>query len=113
MLTNITPQLAWALLLAAGALEVIWSLSMKASEGFTRHAYTAITLAVAWVSFALLGIAMKHLPVGTAYAVWTGIGAIGTALLGMVLFKEPVTGARITCLALIVCGMVGLKFFSE
>jgi quaternary ammonium compound-resistance protein SugE len=113
MLTNITPQLAWALLLAAGALEVIWSLSMKASEGFTRHAYTAITLAVAWVSFALLGIAMKHLPVGTAYAVWTGIGAIGTALLGMVLFKEPVTGARITCLALIVCGIVGLKFFSE
>jgi quaternary ammonium compound-resistance protein SugE len=113
MSVTVTPQIAWVLLLAAGTLEIVWSLSMKASDGFTRHRYTAITFVAAWVSFALLGLAMKQLPVGTAYAVWTGIGAIGAALLGMVLFKEPVTGARIGCLALIVCGILGLKLFSE
>jgi quaternary ammonium compound-resistance protein SugE len=101
---------AWALLLVAGLLEVVWSASMKASEGFTRHAYTAVTLVAAWLSFWLLGIAMKSLPLGTAYAVWTGIGAVGAAILGMLIFKEPATAGRIICIAAIVGGILGLKF---
>jgi len=84
-----TPSTAWALLLLAGLLEIVWSTSMKASDGFTRHVYTGITLVAAWLSFGLLGLAMKSLPLGTAYAVWTGIGAVGAAVLGVVLFKEP------------------------
>ena len=100
---------AWALLLIAGVLEIVWSSSMKASEGFTKQFYTGITLAAAWISFWLLGIAMKSLPLGTAYAVWTGIGAVGAAIIGMVIFKEPATAARILCIAAIVGGIVGLK----
>lgn len=109
---SITPNLAWILLAAAGALEVVWAVSMKASAGFTRHAFTAITLVAAWASFALLGIAMKHLPVGTAYAVWTGIGAIGAAVLGILFFGEPASAIRVGCIALIVLGILGLKFAS-
>jgi len=101
---------AWTLLLIAGVLEIIWSSSMKASEGFTKHFYTGITLATAGISFWLLGLAMKSLPLGTAYAVWTGIGAVGAAIIGMVIFKEPATAARILCIAAIVGGIVGLKF---
>jgi len=100
---------AWSLLLVAGLLEVAWSTSMKASEGFTKHVYTGVTLAAAWLSFWLLGLAMKSLPLGTAYAVWTGIGAVGAAVLGMVFFKEPATAARILCIAAIVGGILGLK----
>ena len=101
---------AWTLLLIAGVLEIIWSSSMKASEGFTKHFYTAITLATAGISFWLLGLAMKSLPLGTAYAVWTGIGAVGAAIIGMVIFKEPATAARTLCIAAIVGGIVRLKF---
>ena len=97
------------MLLIAGVLEIVWSTSMKASEGFTKHLYTGITFIAAWLSFWLLGLAMKTLPLGTAYAVWTGIGAVGAAILGMVLFKEPATAARILCIAAIVGGIVGLK----
>ena len=100
---------AWTLLLIAGVLEIVWSSSMKASEGFTNHFYTGITLAAAWISFWLLGLAMKSLPLGTAYAVWTGIGAVGAAIIGMVIFKEPATAARILCIAAIVGGILGLK----
>ena len=82
---------------------------MKASEGFTKHIYTGVTLVAAWLSFWLLGIAMKSLPLSTAYAVWTGIGAVGAAVLGMMLFKEPATAARILCIAAIIGGIVGLK----
>jgi quaternary ammonium compound-resistance protein SugE len=82
---------------------------MKASDGFTRHVYTGITLVAAWLSFGLLGLAMKSLPLGTAYAVWTGIGAVGAAVLGMVLFKEPASAARIVCILAIVGGILGLK----
>ena len=82
---------------------------MKASEGFTKHMYTGVTLGAAWLSFWLLGLAMKSLPLGTAYAVWTGIGAVGAAILGMLLFKEPATVARIACIAAIVGGILGLK----
>lgn len=105
-----SPSLAWTLLVVAGLLEIVWSVSMKASDGFTRHLYTGITLVAAWLSFWLLGLAMKSLPVGTAYAIWTGIGAVGAAIVGMVLFKEPVTAARIVCIAAIVAGILGLKF---
>lgn len=108
-----TPSTAWALLLVAGLLEIVWSTSMKASEGFTRHLYTGITLVAAWLSFGLLGLAMKSLPLGTAYAVWTGMGAVGAAVLGMVLFKEPATAARILCILAIVGGILGLKLLHK
>ena len=100
----ISPASAWVVLLVAGLLEIVWAVSMKASEGFTRHRYTAITIVAAWVSFWLLGIALKTLPVGTAYAVWTGIGALGAAVLGILFFDEPATLARLACIALIVGG---------
>jgi quaternary ammonium compound-resistance protein SugE len=101
--------MAWALLLIAGLLEIVWSLSMKASHGFTKHFFTVITLVAAWLSFWLLGLALRQLPVGTAYAVWTGIGAIGAAVLGIVLFGESLTIGRVGCIVLIVCGILGLK----
>lgn len=104
-----TASTAWAILVVAGLLEVVWSSSMKASEGFTRHFYAGVTLVAAGLSFWLLGLAMKTLPLGTAYAVWTGIGAVGAAVLGMVFFKEPVTAARILCIAAIIGGIVGLR----
>jgi quaternary ammonium compound-resistance protein SugE len=100
---------AWLLLLVAGLLEIVWSVSMKASAGFTRLPLTIVTIVTAWASFILLGIAMKALPVGTAYAVWTGIGAVGAACLGIVMFNEPVTLARLGCIALIVGGILGLR----
>ena len=104
-----TPTAAWTLLFIAGLLEIVWSTSMKASDGFTKHVYNGVTLAAAWLSFWLLGLAMKSLPLGTADAVWTGIGAVGAAILGMVFFQEPATAARILCIAAIVGGILGLK----
>lgn len=100
---------AWVILLVAGLLEIVWATSMKASDGFTKHLYTGVTLVAAGLSFWLLGVAMKSLPLGTAYAVWTGIGAVGAALLGMIFFKEPATAARIICIVAIVGGILGLK----
>jgi quaternary ammonium compound-resistance protein SugE len=111
MPATLTPNLAWLLLVAAGLLEIVWSVSMKASHGFTKLHFTTITLAAAWVSFWLLGLAMRQLPVGTAYAVWTGIGAVGAVVLGILVFGESLTVARIGCIALIVCGILGLKLF--
>jgi quaternary ammonium compound-resistance protein SugE len=104
-----SPTTAWTLLLIAGVLEIVWSTSMKASAGFSHALYTGVTLVAAWLSFWLLGLAMKSLPLGTAYAVWTGIGAVGAAVLGMVFFKEPATAARIACILAIVGGILGLK----
>lgn len=106
---TITPNLAWLLLLIAGLLEIVWAVSMKASDGFTKHHFTALTLVAAGLSFWLLGLALRELPVGTAYAVWTGIGAVGAAVLGIVLLGESLTFARVGCIALIVCGILGLK----
>jgi len=83
---------------------------MKASHGFTKHHFTVLTLVAALLSFLLLGLALRQLPVGTAYAVWTGIGAVGAAVLGIVIFGEPLTFARVGCIALIVGGILGLKF---
>jgi quaternary ammonium compound-resistance protein SugE len=101
---------AWLTVILAGLLEIVWSVSMKASNGFTRHTFTALTLGAACASFWLLGLAMRQLPVGTAYAVWTGVGSVGAATLGIVVFGEPLNFARMTCLALIVSGILGLKF---
>jgi quaternary ammonium compound-resistance protein SugE len=110
MPVTLTPNLAWMLLLVAGLLEIVWSVSMKASHGFTKHHFTAITLVAAGLSFLLLGLALRQLPVGTAYAVWTGVGAVGAAVLGIALFGESLSIARIGCIALIVIGILGLKF---
>jgi quaternary ammonium compound-resistance protein SugE len=109
MSVALTSNLAWLLLVFAGLLEIVWSLSMKASHGYTKHHFTAITLVAAALSFWLLGLALRQLPVGTAYAVWTGIGAVGAAILGIVLFGESLSVARIGCIALIVVGILGLK----
>ena len=103
------PATAWLVLVAAGVLEVVWVIGMKYSEGFTRLAPSLVTLVAALLSFWLLALAIRVLPVGTAYAAWTGIGAVGAAVLGIVLFKEPATAARLACIVLIVAGIVGLK----
>lgn len=101
--------MAWVLLLVAGLLEVGWAIGLKYTEGFTRPWPSAFTLAAMVGSVVLLGIAMKSLPVGTSYAVWVGVGAVGTAMLGIVLFGEPASAGRLVSLGLIVAGIVGLK----
>ena len=99
----------WVLLVIAGLFEVTWAIGLKYTEGFSRFWPSAGTLAAMGLSVVLLGIAMRSLPVGTAYAVWTGIGAVGTVILGIVLFGEPATAARLVCVGLIVAGILGLK----
>ena len=100
----------WAMLAVAGLFEVAWAVGLKYTEGFSRWWPSVGTALAMVVSVVLLALAMRTLPVGTAYAVWTGIGAVGTALLGIALFGEPATFARLGCIALIVAGIVGLKF---
>lgn len=109
---NPSPAQAWLLLAIAGLLETVWAVGMKYTEGFTRPLASAVVLIIALVSFWLLGLAMKVLPVGTAYAIWVGIGAAGAALLGMLLFDEPATVGRLLCLLAIVSGVVGLKLLA-
>ena len=104
--------MAWFILLVAGLLEVGWAIGLKYTDGFTRPLPTVLTVGAMVASIGLLGLAMKSLPVGTAYAIWVGIGAVGTALLGMWLFKEPATVGRLLSLSLIVAGIVGLKLSS-
>ena len=99
----------WVLLLVAGLLEVGWAIGLKYTEGFTKPIPSVLTVAAMTGSVILLGLAMKSLPVGTSYAVWVGVGAVGTAVLGMVLFNEPANLGRIASLGLIVAGIVGLK----
>lgn len=101
--------MAWLLLTIAGIFEVIWALGLKSSEGFTRLWPSVITVAAMAVSFYLLSMAMRSLPVGTAYAVWTGIGAVGTVILGIVWYGDPLTLGRLLCLGLILAGLIGLK----
>ncbi len=101
--------MAWFLLLVAGLLEVGWAIGLKYTDGFTRLWPSAFTLAAMVGSVLLLGVAMKSLAVGTAYAVWVGVGAVGTALLGIALFGEPANAGRLLSLGLIVAGIVGLK----
>lgn len=102
----------WTLLVIAGLLEVCWAIGLKYTEGFTRLVPSVLTVAAMVGSIVLLAIAMKSLPVGTSYAVWVGIGAVGTAILGMALFGEPVNAARLVSLGLVVAGIVGLKLSS-
>lgn len=109
MPSSLSTTAAWLVLVAAGLLEVVWAISMKASAGFTRPLATTVTLVAAAGSFWLLGVAVRALPIGTAYAVWVGIGAAGVAVMGIVQFGEPITAARVGCLALIVLGVAGLK----
>jgi quaternary ammonium compound-resistance protein SugE len=101
--------MAWFYLLIAGLLEVGWAIGLKYTEGFSRLWPSLATIAAMILSLAFLGLALKTLPVGTAYAVWTGIGAVGTAMLGIYLFAEPATAMRLACIGLIVAGIVGLK----
>lgn len=104
--------MAWVYLTIAGLLEVVWAIGLKYTEGFTRLGPTAITVAAMVASVVLLGIALRELPVGTGYAIWTGIGTIGTAVLGILLFHEPATALRLASIGLIVAGIVGLKLVS-
>jgi quaternary ammonium compound-resistance protein SugE len=99
----------WLILVAAGLLEIGWAIGLKYTEGFTRLWPSLGTALAMLLSLGLLGIAMKSLPVGTAYAVWVGVGAVGTAILGIVLFGEPANAARLLSLALILAGIIGLK----
>ncbi len=99
----------WLILLLAGLLEVVWATGLKFTHGFTRLFPSLITLVAMAGSFYLLGLAMRSLPLGTAYAIWVGIGVIGAAIAGIILFREPVSTLKIISLLLIVAGMVGLK----
>src|SRR5918998_2239002 len=101
--------MSWVILILAGLFEIGWAIGLKYTDGFTRLAPSLFTLVSMVVSVVLLGLALKALPVGTGYAVWTGIGTIGTALLGIVLFGEPATAMRLVCIGLIVAGILGLK----
>ncbi|WP_027136028.1 quaternary ammonium compound efflux SMR transporter SugE [Geminicoccus roseus] len=101
--------MSWIVLFFAGLFEIGWAVGLKYTEGFTRVVPTVLTVGSMVVSLALLGLALKNLPLGTAYAVWTGIGTVGTALLGIYLFGEAATVARLLCIGLIVSGIVGLK----
>jgi quaternary ammonium compound-resistance protein SugE len=107
-----TPTAAWAVLLVAGLLEVVWAISLKASDGFSKPLPSAITLVAAALSFWLLGLSLRVLPVGTAYAAWTGIGAVGAAVLGILIFKEPAHATRLACIGMILAGIIGLKLSS-
>jgi len=99
----------WIILVTAGLFEIGWAIGLKYTDGFTRLWPTIGTVTAMAISLGLLGIAMKSLPVGTAYAIWVGVGAVGTVILGVVLFDEPVNALRIGSVALIVAGLVGLK----
>ncbi len=104
--------MSWIILLLAGMFEIGWAIGLKYTHGFTRLWPTLGTVAAMGVSLALLGIAMRSLPVGTAYAVWVGVGAVGTAILGIVLLGEPANPGRLASLGLIVLGIIGLKLAS-
>ncbi len=104
--------MAWLLLIVAGILEIGWAVGLKYTDGFTRPLPTALTVLCMIASVLLLGLAIRTLPLGTAYAVWTGIGTVGTAILGMILFNDPATAARLACIGLIVAGIVGLKLLA-
>ena len=102
--------MAWVYLVVAGLLEIGWAIGLKYTEGFTRIVPSVLTVGSMVLSVTLLGLALRDLPVGTAYAIWTGIGAVGVALLGIVLFKDPATAVRLGCIGLVVVGIIGLKF---
>ena len=104
-----SPLVAWALLVVAGLFEVAWAIGLKYTEGFSKPIPTVLTVSAMIISMGLLGVVARQLPIGTAYAVWTGIGVFGTAVLGMYLFGESMAPLRLLCLACIITGIVGLK----
>lgn len=105
-------MLAWVILFIGGLLETGWAIGLKYTDGFTRPLPTILTVVAMLASVGMLGLALKTLPVGTAYAVWTGIGAAGTAVAAMILFGESADPVRLICIGLIIAGIVGLKLFS-
>ncbi len=105
--------MAWFILFIAGLFEIGWAVGLKYSEGFTRLGPSAFTAVSLVLSMGLLGVALRTLPLGTAYGVWTGIGTIGTAIVGILVFREPATAARLACIGLIVVGIVGLKLVTR
>ncbi len=109
-LPSFSSTTAWLILLAAGIFEVIWAIGLKYADGFSRFWPSVVTVAAMIVSVVLLGAALRQLPVSIAYAVWTGIGAAGTAAIGMTLLNEPASLWRIACIGLILAGVLGLKF---
>ncbi len=104
--------MAWAILFIAGLLEIGWSVGLKLSQGFTRPGISVLTVMAMIASMVLLGLSVRTLPLGTAYAVWTGIGAVGSVLCGIWLFQEPATAGRLLCVAAIIGGIIGLKLLS-
>ena len=104
--------MAWAWLFLAGLLEVVWAIGLKYTDGFTRVVPSAVTTVAMIASVYFLALAVRAIPIGTAYAVWTGIGAVGTVILGIFLFHEPANAARLICVGLIVAGILGLKLTS-
>ncbi|MFB9240084.1 quaternary ammonium compound efflux SMR transporter SugE [Massilia antarctica] len=104
--------MAWIYLFVAGLLEVAWAVGLKYTQGFSRLGPSVLTLAAMAGSVGLLGLALRHLPLGTAYAIWTGIGTVGTAIFGMLVLGEPAGAMRLGCIALIVGGILGLKLLS-
>lgn len=104
--------MAWLILFCAGLFEIGWAIGLKYTEGFSRPIPTVLTVVCMLISLGLLGLALKTLPLGTAYAIWTGIGTVGTAILGMFLFGESTELLRILCIVLIVAGIVGLKLLT-
>ena len=105
--------MAWTYLVIAGLMEIAWATGLKYSEGFTKPLASVVTAILMIASFYFLSLALKTLPIGTAYAIWTGIGAVGTAIIGIILFGESREALRIICMLLIVAGIVGLKLFSS
>ena len=105
--------MTWVILFIAGLFEIGWAVGLKYTDGFTRLWPTVATAVALLASMSLLGLALRTLPLGTAYAVWTGIGSVGTAVLGIILFREPATAMRLVCIGLIVIGIVGLKLAGD
>ncbi len=103
----------WLILFFAGIFEIVWAVGIKYTEGWTRLLPSTITVIAMVASFYLLSMALKNIPIGTAYAVWTGIGTIGTVIYGIIYFKEPVDILRIVCILLIICGIVGLRLLAK
>ena len=104
--------MSWLYLFAAGLLEIAWAVGLKYTQGFTKLVPSVLTLTAMAASVGLLGLALRHLPLGTAYAVWTGIGTVGTAIFGMAMLGEPAGAMRLGCIALIVAGILGLKLLT-
>ncbi len=103
----------WLFLIIAGLFEVLWALGLKYSQGFEKLVPSILTVLGMIASFYFLSLALKNLPLGTAYAIWTGIGTVGTVILGIILFKEPIDVIRLICIGLIITGIVGLKLVSS